>query len=221
MIKLHPSRLALLSEEFNKTYFQDIKNYLHHEKAQGITIYPPWPLMFNALDSCPVNQVKVVILWQDPYHGYGQAMGLSFSVPDNIAKPPSLLNIYKELAEEYPWYDITQSWDLSRRVQQGVLLLNAILTVRANEAASHSNIGRQQFTDTIITKLSQQKSWLVFLLRGNFAISKKALIDESKHLVLSAPHPSPLSAHRGWFGNGCFRRANEWLEEQGEKIVIW
>jgi uracil-DNA glycosylase len=221
MITLHSSRLTLLSEEFEKAYFQSIKHHLHHEIAQGKTIYPPWPLIFNAFDSCPVDDVKIVILGQDPYHGPGQAMGLSFSVPEGIAKPPSLVNIYKELAEEYPWYDTAQSWDLTRWSKQGVLLLNAILTVRAHEAASHSTIGRQTFTDRVIQKLSEQTSWLVFLLRGNFAISKKSLIDSHKHCILTAAHPSPLSAHRGWFGCRCFRKCNEYLQQQWKEGIIW
>lgn len=221
MVQLHPSRLQHIGSEFDKQYMHHIKQYLLDEKKQGKIIYPAGANIFKALDLTPFEEVKVVILGQDPYHGVGQAMGLSFSVPSTIPKPPSLVNIYKELATEYHGYDVNQSGDLTRRATQGILLLNAILTVRAGEAASHSQIGWQQFTDTIIRKLSEDKSGIIFLLRGNYAISKTSLIDTTKHHVLTAPHPSPLSAHRGWFGCGHFRRANELLEQMGEIEIIW
>lgn len=189
------------------------------EKKAGKQIFPTGSNIFKAFDLTPWDAVKVVILGQDPYHGDGQAMWLSFSVPSTIPKPPSLLNIYKELAQEYPGYDINQSGDLTRWADKWVLLLNSILTVRAHEAASHSKIGRQQFTDAVIRKLSEEKEWVVFLLRGNYAISKQSLIDMSKHLVLTGVHPSPLSASRGWFGCNHFRLANEYLKKNNQEAI--
>lgn len=220
-IQLHPSRLQYIGGEFDKPYMQGIKQYLLDEKKQGKVIYPAGANIFKACDLTPWDDVKVVILGQDPYHGVGQAMGLSFSVPPTVMKPPSLVNMYKELATEYPDYDVNQSWDLTRWATQGVLLLNAILTVRAGEAASHSQIGWQQFTDTIIRTLSEQREGIIFLLWGAYAQSKSSLIDTTKHHILTAPHPSPLSAYRGWFGCGHFRRANELLEQMGKEVVFW
>lgn len=193
---------------------------MQSEKQQWQTIYPAWPNIFKAFDLTPFDDVKVVILWQDPYHGAGQAMGLSFSVPDGIPLPPSLRNIYKELHDEgFANYQSGSplihngkiSWDLTRRAEQWVLLLNSILTVRANQAASHSQIWRQQFTDAVISKISLQKEWVVFLLRWSYAQSKKVLIDTSKHKILETVHPSPLSAHRGWFGCNHFSLTNDYL----------
>jgi uracil-DNA glycosylase len=184
--------------------------------------------IFKAFDLTPWDEVKVVILWQDPYHGPGQAMGLSFSVPEELPLPPSLKNIYKELHQE--WFEHYQSWsplihngkiswDLTRRAEQWVLLLNSILTVRAGEAASHSKIWRQHFTDEVIRQISTQKSWIVFMLRWNYAISKSPLIDEKKHLILKGVHPSPLSASRGRFGCNHFTLCNDYLTLQGEKPI--
>ncbi len=219
-IQIESSRKKILNDEFTKPYFLKIKDVLMTEKNQGKTIYPAGANIFKAFDLTPFEDVKVVILWQDPYHGQGQAMWLSFSVPEDIPLPPSLKNIYKELHQE--WFANYQSWspiiyngkisgDLSRRAEQWVLLLNSILTVRAGEAASHSQIGRQIFTDEIIRQLSAQRSGIVFLLRWAYAQSKKALIDISKHHILETVHPSPLSAHRGWFGCNHFRLANDYL----------
>ena len=227
-IQIHPSRYEHLQSEFEQQYFSQIKDFLLSEKQEGKIIYPAGTNIFKAFDLTPWDEVKVVILWQDPYHGGGQAMGLSFSVPEDIPLPPSLKNIYKELHQE--GFENYQSWspiihngkisgDLTRWAEQWVLLLNSILTVRASEAASHSKIWRQTFTDAVIKKLSEEKSHLVFLLRGNYAISKKELIDTSKHLVLTGVHPSPLSASRGWFGCNHFRLANEYLTQQSQKSI--
>lgn len=218
-IKIHPSRYKHLHSEFEQPYFGQIKDFLISEKKTDKQIFPAGANIFKAFDLTPWDDVKIVILGQDPYHGDGQAMGLSFSVPSTIPKPPSLLNIYKELAQEYPGYDINQSGDLTRRADQWVLLLNSILTVRAHEAASHSKIGRQQFTDAVIRKLSEEREHIVFLLRGNYAISKQSLIDPEKHLVLTGVHPSPLSASRGWFGCNHFRLANEYLIKNDKKEI--
>ena len=218
-VQIHPSRYEHLQSEFEQPYFGQIRDFLISEKKAGKQIFPAGSHIFKAFDLTPWDDVKVVILGQDPYHGDGQAMGLSFSVPSSIAKPPSLLNIYKELAQEYSGYDINQSGDLTRWANQWVLLLNSILTVRAHEAASHSKIGRQQFTDAVIRKLSEEKDWVVFLLRGNYAISKQSLIDTNKHLVLTGVHPSPLSASRGWFGCNHFRLANEYLQKNNKNEI--
>ena len=218
-VQIHPSRYEHLHSEFEQPYFSPIKDFLISEKKARKQIFPTGSNIFKAFDLTPWDAVKVVILGQDPYHGDGQAMWLSFSIPSTIPKPPSLLNIYKELAQEYPAYDINQSGDLTRRAEQWVLLLNSILTVRAHEAASHSKIGRQQFTDAVIRKLSEEKEWVVFLLRGNYAISKQSLIDMSKHLVLTGVHPSPLSASRGWFGCNHFRLANEYLKKNNQEAI--
>ena len=210
-VKIESSRYEVLKDEFEQQYFLDLKKFLVEEKNKGEIIYPSWSEIFKAFELSPFNKVKVVILWQDPYHGEWQAMWLSFSVPQNVKKPPSLVNIYQEIANEYPDYDTTQSWDLTRRATQWVLLLNTILTVRANQAASHREIGREKFTDSIIKKISDLNQWVVFLLRWNFAISKKNLIDTNKHLILTTVHPSPLSSYRGWFGCNHFKLANEYL----------
>lgn len=182
------------------------------EEKKQYTIYPPANLIFNAFDTTPFDKVKVVILGQDPYHGTGQAMGLSFSVPKGIALPPSLKNIYQEIHTDVG-LDIPKSGDLTYRAEQGVLLLNAILTVRANTPASHQQIGRQQFTDAVIQHISNEKEHVVFMLWGNFARGKKILIDTTKHLVLEAPHPSPFSVHSGFFGCKHFSKANDYLEK--------
>lgn len=230
-IQIHPSRYKTLASEFEQSYFSQIKDFLISEKEAGKTVFPKWADIFKAFDLTPFDEVKVVILWQDPYHGDGQAMGLSFSVPYGVALPPSLKNIYKEL--EMEGYDQQQtppnlpltgkekqrSGDLTKRAGQGVLLLNSILTVRAHEAASHSKIGRQYFTDAVIKKLSQEKENMVFLLRGNYAISKQSLIDTTKHLVLTGVHPSPLSAHRGRFGCNHFSLANDYLRKNAKEEI--
>ena len=218
-VKIHESRKKVLADEFAKPYFGAIKEKLIEEK-QKYTIFPPAHQIFNAFDTTHFDNVKVVILGQDPYHGPGQAMGLSFSVPKWIALPPSLKNIYKEIETELG-IPPAQSGDLTSRAEQWVLLLNAILTVRANTPASHQQLGWQQFTDSVIRTISEKKEHVVFMLRGNFARGKKALIDTTKHLVLEAPHPSPFSVHSGFFGCGHFAKANEYLQQQGIEPIDW
>jgi uracil-DNA glycosylase len=210
---------AVLSEEFQKPYFEALKQFLVDEKKKYV-IYPSGKNIFEAFNRTPFSKVKVVILGQDPYHGPGQAHGLCFSVPSGVDFPPSLQNILKELASdlgsEYP-----KSGDLSKWADQGVLLINATLTVRANQAGSHQGHGWEQFTDTAIRILSERHAGLVFMLWGKYAGNKKHLIDIGKHLVLEAPHPSPLSVYRGFFGCRHFSQANKWLEEKGKHPVNW
>lgn len=219
-IKLEQSWKNLLSAEFDKEYFIKLTDFVRNEYAQS-TVYPPAKLIFNALDSTPVDKVKVVVLGQDPYHGPSQAHGLSFSVPDDAPIPPSLLNIYKEiesdLGTKMPSSGNLQSW-----ADQGVLLLNATLTVRANQPLSHHNVGWEVFTDSIISKISQVKNNLVFLLWGNNAQKKFPLISTSNnHLVLKAPHPSPLSAYNGFFGCRHFSQTNIFLLANGVDPINW
>jgi uracil-DNA glycosylase len=204
-------------DEFEKEYFQTLIVALKKRKAQWEQMFPQGSDIFRTFWSTPLQSVKVVILWQDPYHGDGQAHGLSFSVPDGVTMPPSLKNIAKELYSEY-WTTL-HNWNLTWRAEQWVLLLNAILTVKAHEAASHHKLWREQFTDSVIHRLSQHHDHLVFCLRGNFARSKKTLIDTTKHLILEASHPSPLSAHQGFLWCGHFRAANEWLEKHWKKQI--
>ncbi|MBY0479186.1 MAG: uracil-DNA glycosylase [Chitinophagaceae bacterium] len=210
-----------LKQEFTKAYFQQIVAFLKTEKIQGKTIYPPGSLIFNAFTQTPFDRVKVVIIGQDPYHGPGQAHGLSFSVPDGIQPPPSLVNIYKEIESDMGVGMPAQQGNLSKWAQQGVLLLNAFLTVRANEAASHSKIGWENFTNAVIQKISDNKKGVVFLLWGKFAQEKQRLIDETKHHVLKAAHPSPLSAYNGFFGCKHFSKTNELLLNQGYDPIDW
>jgi len=209
----------VLKEEFEKDYFKNLKNFLVEEKKKH-TIYPPGNQIFAAFDSTPFDKVKVVILGQDPYHGPGQAHGLCFSVNAGVKHPPSLRNIYKEIENDlgivYPKSGALIPW-----TKQGVLLINATLTVRAHQAGSHQKKGWEQFTDAVIQKLSEQKSGLVFLLWGSFAISKSNLIDQSKHHILSTVHPSPLSAHRGFFGSKHFSKTNELLSRNGIAPIDW
>jgi len=220
MIKLEPTWLSLLSDLFETPWFAEIKNKIVQERKQ-YTIYPPANLFFNAMDLCPVPNTKVVILGQDPYHGTGQAHGLSFSVPRGIDVPPSLQNIYKELELDLGIAPANHG-NLESWAKQGVLLLNASLSVRANSPASHFYIGWEQFTDSIIQRLSECKENLVFLLWGSFARKKKILIAQNKnHLVLEAPHPSPLSAHKGFLGCKHFSKANQFLQAQGLEPVCW
>jgi uracil-DNA glycosylase len=221
MFDIEQSREDFFQQQLQTSSFHGILSFLESETSRGSHIYPENKDIYRAFQLCTLDNLKVVILWQDPYHGEGQAMGLAFSVPDDVKKPPSLVNIYKELALEYPWYIYDQSWNLTRRAEQGVLLLNASLTVQAGKPWSHAHIWRQDFCHDVISYISEQKSGVVFLLRWNHAISKKPLIDERKHLALTAPHPSPLSAYRGWFGCGHFRKVNEWLEERGESGIRW
>jgi len=217
--KIHPSWKEILIEEFDAPYFTSLKEFLVKEKKQH-TIYPPGNLIFNAFDKTPFDNVKVVILGQDPYHGPGQAHGLCFSVPAGITPPPSLVNIFKELNNDLS-IAIPNHGNLEKWTEQGVFLLNATLTVRANQAGSHQGKGWEQFTDAVIRKISEQKKNVVFLLWGNFARAKKNLIDQSKHLILQAAHPSPLSAFNGFFGCKHFSLANKYLEENGLNPVEW
>lgn len=210
----------VLSNEFSKPYFQQAVTFIKTEKAQGKTIYPPGPLIFNAFNTTPFDEVKVVLLGQDPYHGYGQAHGLSFSVPDGVAPPPSLINIFKELNSDIGM-PIPKTGNLTKWAKQGVLLLNAVLTVRANEPASHSKIGWMEFTNAVISKISDEKEGVVFLLWGKFAQEKQVLIDETKHHVLKAAHPSPFSADKGFFGCKHFSKTNEFLTKQSLDPIDW
>ncbi|PZX65659.1 uracil-DNA glycosylase [Hydrotalea sandarakina] len=219
-VKIENSWKEQLQKEFTKPYFLQIVTHLKTEKATGATIYPPGSLIFNAFNTTPFNEVKVVILGQDPYHGPGQAMGLCFSVPNGIAPPPSLQNIFKELHTDIGM-PIPSTGNLTPWAKQGVLLLNAILTVRANEAASHSKIGWMNFTDAAIKKISEEKSGIVFLLWGRFAQEKQQFIDATKHFILKAAHPSPLSAHNGFLGCKHFSKTNELLIKQGKTPIDW
>lgn len=209
----------VLSDEFNKEYFVNLVSFLHKEKREGKVIYPPGSLIFNAFDSTPFDEVKVVILGQDPYHGEHQAHGLSFSVPDGVPIPPSLKNIYKEIEDDLG-ITLNKNGNLSGWAKQGVFLLNAVLTVRAGMAASHSSIGWNYFTDAVIRALSDRKEHLVFMLWGNFARSKSLLIDSSKHLVLEAAHPSPL-ARGAFFGCRHFSKCNNYLIACGKEPIDW
>lgn len=218
-VKIEQSWKNALQSEFEKPYFASLVRFLHQEKSDGKLIYPPGKDIFKAFELTPVPDVKVVILGQDPYHGAGQAMGLSFSVPDNIPAPPSLINIFKEIESDLG-ISMSGRPNLEGWARQGVLLLNAILTVRAGAAASHSKIGWQEFTDAVIRYLSDNCSGIVFMLWGNFARSKKVLIDTSKHYVLEAPHPSPL-ARGAFFGCRHFSKANEFLAGHGKTPIDW
>ena len=209
-----------LKNEFSKPYFLQIITHLKTEKAAGKTIYPPGSQIFNAFNTTPFDKVKVVLLGQDPYHGKGQAMGLSFSVPDGKTPPPSLVNIFKELQDDVG-VPVPATGNLTPWAERGVLILNAALTVRAAEANSHANIGWHQFTDTVISTISEQKKGVVFLLWGKFAHAKQVLIDETKHTVLKAAHPSPYSAIHGFFGCKHFSKANEALAKYGEDPIDW
>jgi len=219
-VKIEPGWKEILKQEFTKDYFLQIVHFLKTEKAAGKTIYPPGQLIFNAFNTTPFDHVKVVILGQDPYHGPGQAHGLSFSVPAGIPPPPSLMNIFKELKTDIglnmPAHGNLTSW-----AQQGVLLLNASLTVRANEPMSHSKIGWAEFTDTVISKISSQKKNVVFILWGKFAQEKQALVDETRHALLKAAHPSPFSADKGFFGCRHFSKTNEYLTSNGMDPIDW
>ena len=210
----------MLKEEFNASYFIQLKQFLLQEKINGNTIYPSANDIFAAFHHTPFDAVKVVILGQDPYHGEGQAHGLSFSVPEGISLPPSLLNIYKELNNEYGW-PIVRKGTLTKWAKQGVLLLNATLTVRAGNPGTHQHKGWEKFTDAVIRKITAEKSGVVFLLWGKFAQAKETLIDASKHHILKAAHPSPLSAYKGFFNCGHFKRTNELLIAEGAMPIDW
>jgi len=210
---------AVLMKEFTKPYFSELKNFLVEEKKK-FRVYPPGPMIFNAFNLTPFDKVRVVILGQDPYHGPGQAHGLCFSVPDGIAKPPSLINIFKEIENDLG-IPAPSGGNLTKWAQQGVLLLNATLTVRENQAGSHQNRGWESFTDAAIIQLSELRNGLIFVLWGNYAGAKKSLIDPSKHFVLTAAHPSPLSASRGFFGCGHFSRINNYLRQMSVPEIDW
>ncbi len=220
-VKIESSWNEVLKSEFTKSYFLEIVTFLKIEKNAGKIIYPPGPLIFNAFNHTPFNKVKVVILGQDPYHNPGQAHGLSFSVPAGIKPPPSLVNIFKEIQKDLGIAMPEGYGNLTRWADQGVLLLNAILTVRTNEPASHAKIGWMNFTDTVITKISDEKKGIIFLLWGKFAQEKQILIDETKHFVLKAAHPSPFSADKGFFGCKHFSKTNELLTDQGLTPINW
>lgn len=219
-VKIDPSWFEVLRPQFEAPYFAQLKEFLVAERQQ-YTCYPPGGKIFNAFDSTPFDKVKVVILGQDPYHEPGQAMGLCFSVPNGIQVPPSLVNIITEINADLGTQIPKTSGDLSGWAEQGVLLLNATLTVRAHQAGSHQHRGWETFTDAAIQALSLQRSGIVFLLWGSYAIAKKALIDTTKHHVLTAPHPSPLSAYRGFFGCHHFLQTNNILAAQGEQPIDW
>ena len=219
-IKMETSWKNALSDLFDKPYFSQIADHLKAEKALKTNIYPSGGLIFNAFSLTPYDKVKVIILGQDPYHNANQAMGLSFSVPDGMKPPPSLINIFKELHKDIGM-PIPSSGNLTAWAKQGVLLLNAVLTVRANEPASHAKIGWTKFTDDVILSLSSQKKGLVFILWGNFAQEKIKLIDSSKHKILKAAHPSPFSAYNGFFGCKHFSAANEYLVKNNIDPIDW
>ncbi|ATA72689.1 MULTISPECIES: uracil-DNA glycosylase [Capnocytophaga] len=219
-VNIHSSWKPYLISEFQQDYFQKLVSFIKHEYTQGVC-YPRGQQIFAAFDYCPFENVKVVIIGQDPYHGVNQANGLCFSVQDGVDHPPSLINIFKELQRDlgvpYP-----SSGNLERWAKQGVLLLNATLTVRANQAGSHQNQGWETFTDAVIRLVSEQKQQVVFMLWGGYAKKKASLIDASKHYILTSGHPSPLSANRGyWFGNKHFSRANQYLVSVGKGEIQW
>ncbi|MBE6295584.1 MAG: uracil-DNA glycosylase [Bacteroidales bacterium] len=219
-VRIDASWKEVLQKEFEKDYFTRLTSFVREEYAGTTPIYPPARLIFNAFDHCPFNDVKVVILGQDPYHGVGQANGLCFSVNKGVAFPPSLMNIFKEIQSDLGT-PIPQDGDLTRWSDQGVLLLNATLTVRASQAGSHQKRGWEEFTDAAIRELAERRENIVFILWGSYAQKKGAFIDRSKHLVLTSPHPSPLSAYQGFFGNHHFSKANRYLAEHGKKEILW
>ncbi len=218
-VRIEPSWKEHLSPEFDTPYFKELATFVKKE-YEGATVYPPPKEIFRAFDLCPFDEVKVVILGQDPYHGPKQANGLSFAVHRGVHNPPSLQNIFKELEDDLG-HPVSRDGDLSRWAKQGVLLLNATLTVRAGAAGSHQNVGWEQFTDAAIKALSDECEHLVFMLWGNYAKQKGAVIDRMKHLVLEAAHPSPFAADKGFFGCKHFSRANAYLVEHGEKPIEW
>lgn len=218
-VKIEGGWKSLLTDEFEKPYFAELTKFVH-EEYRTQKVYPPAKLIFNAFEQCPFEQVKVVILGQDPYHGPDQAHGLCFSVNDGIDFPPSLRNIFKELQNDVG-KPIPTSGNLTNWAKQGVLLLNATLTVRANQAGSHQRKGWEEFTDAVIHKINEKKEHVIFILWGNYAIRKGEFIDTNKHLVLTSVHPSPLSASRGFFGNKHFSRTNEFLLQHKLQPINW
>ena len=219
-VRIDASWKEVLQKEFEKDYFTRLTSFVREEYAGTTPIYPPARLIFNAFDHCPFNDVKVVILGQDPYHGVGQANGLCFSVNKGVAFPPSLMNIFKEIQSDLGT-PIPQDGDLTRWSDQGVLLLNATLTVRASQAGSHQKRGWEEFTDAAIRELAERRENIVFILWGSYAQKKGAFIDRNRHLVLTSPHPSPLSAYQGFFGCRHFSTANEFLKTCGQSPIDW
>lgn len=218
-VRIDSSWKEHLQQEFDKPYFRELTDFVRQEYGQT-TVYPPAKLIFNAFDLCPFDQVKVVIIGQDPYHGPGQAHGLCFSVNDGIDFPPSLRNIFKEIEQDLG-KPVPESGNLTRWARQGVLLLNATLTVRAHQAGSHQKRGWESFTDAVIKELADKRDGLVFILWGSYAQKKGSFIDSSRHLVLKSAHPSPLSAYNGFFGNHHFSQSNRWLIEHGQTAIDW
>lgn len=222
--QLDASWQAVIGEELNKPYMQALSNFLKQEKAAGKTIYPPSSLIFNAFNQTPFEKVRVILIGQDPYHGNGkgkaQAHGLSFSVPQGIALPPSLRNIFNEIEADLG-VKMSGEGNLTPWAKQGVLLLNATLTVEMAKAGSHQKRGWEEFTDAVIAKLNSQREGLVFVLWGSYAQKKGEIINTNKHLVLTSPHPSPLSAHRGFFGNHQFSQINAYLSNRGQTPINW
>ena len=218
-VKIEQSWKTRLQNEFEKEYFINLTNFVKNE-YDSYTVYPPGRLIFNAFDKCPFENIRVVILGQDPYHGPGQAHGLCFSVREGVTFPPSLINIFKEIHNDQG-NSLPDSGNLERWAEQGVLLINATLTVRAGQAGSHQNKGWEQFTDEVVRLVAKEKNNIVFILWGSYAQKKGETIDRAKHLVLESPHPSPLSASRGFFGNNHFSKANAYLVEHGMEPVEW
>jgi len=218
-VNIDPTWKKHLKSEFEKEYFITLTDFVRQEYTSG-KVFPPGPLIFNAFNLCPIDTLKVVILGQDPYHGDNQAHGLSFSVKKGIPKPPSLQNIFKELQKDLN-IEISEDGDLTRWAKQGVFLLNSVLTVRKGQAGSHQGKGWEIFTDEVIRILSKEKENLVFMLWGNYARNKKELIDREKHLILEAAHPSPFSAHNGFFGSKHFSKANDYLKQNNISIINW
>ena len=219
-VRIDASWKEVLQDEFDKEYFIELTSFVKKEYSGNTPVYPPAKLIFNAFDHCPFDKVKVVILGQDPYHGAGQANGLCFSVNKGIPFPPSLLNIFKEIENDLG-IPVPSDGDLTRWSDQGVLLLNATLTVRAAQAGSHQRRGWEQFTDAAIRELASRRDNIVFILWGSYAQKKGAFIDRQRHLVLTSPHPSPLSAYQGFFGNHHFSKANEYLIAHGKNGIVW
>lgn len=219
-IKMEPLWKKMLEGEFEASYFHAIRKFLQEEKARGVVIYPPGPLIFNAYNLTPFDTVKVVILGQDPYHGPGQAHGLCFSVQSGVKPPPSLVNIYKEMRTDLG-FEMPTHGNLEHWAHQGVFLLNAMLTVEKDKPASHQKIGWQNFTDATIRILNEKREHLVFILWGAFAQQKAVMIDGAKHLIIASPHPSPFSADRGFFGSKPFSKANDYLRKNGIEPIDW
>lgn len=221
-VRIDPSWKSVLNDEWSKPYFIHLTDFVRQQyAAPSVTVYPPGGKIFAAFDACPFDDVKVVIIGQDPYHGPGQANGLCFSVNGGIPNPPSLLNIFKEVKDDLGLADMPVDGDLTRWARQGVLLLNSTLTVEAHRAGSHQGHGWEEFTDSVIANINSKLSNVVFILWGSYAIRKGSYIDRDKHLVLTSAHPSPLSAYRGFFGSRPFSRANEYLVAHGKTPIDW